>query len=200
MSGINAPQNTESSWWRLWATRHRVAAAVLAGLVATQLATIAGFWFPGIGLSKLDWNTANGFVYVPYASPLERFLVGGGFHYFDGIVFAVLFACALRPLLRWRDTVLGNLAKGLTMGTLLAVISVVFMTPRVFGPALGLNAGFLSLHLGWKYVISVFVWHWVYGAHLGVVYNPLPASAAKEAAETVQTDNGADDPVALPAL
>ncbi|MCK2244620.1 MULTISPECIES: hypothetical protein [unclassified Crossiella] len=160
--------------WRLWATRHRVAAALLAGLVATHVATIIGYWFQGVGLSRLDWNSANGFVYTPFGSAIEKFVIGGVFHYLDGIVFAVVFACALHPLLPWRNTQFGNLAKGLTLGTALAVVSVAFMTPYVYAPARGAEAGFLSLDLGWKYIVAVFVWHWIYGLHLALVYNPLP--------------------------
>ncbi|WP_394620068.1 DUF6789 family protein [Lentzea sp. JNUCC 0626] len=161
-------------WWRTWASRHRVLAALLAGLVATHVATACGYWFTGIGLTRLDWNTANGFVYTPAAGPLAKFLVGGVFHYFDGIVFAVVFACALHPLLPWRNTQLGNLAKGFVFGTLLSVLSVVFMTPFVYGPARGSDPGFLSLNLGWQYIAAVFVWHWIYGIHLAIVFNPLP--------------------------
>jgi hypothetical protein len=89
--------NESIQWWRIWATNHRVLAAVVAGVVATHVATIFGYWFPGIGLTRLDWNTANGWVYVPFGSPLAKFVTGGVFHYLDGIVFAVVFACALHP-------------------------------------------------------------------------------------------------------
>ncbi|MGW3199661.1 hypothetical protein ACWDBD_34910 [Streptomyces sp. NPDC001118] len=103
--------------------------------------------------------------------------MGGLSHYVDGMVFAVLFACALQPALRWRSTVRGNLAKGLIFGTLLACISVSFMTPFVFAPARGLHPGFLSLDFGWKYVLGVFLWHWVYGLHLGLIYSPAERRA-----------------------
>jgi len=33
--------------WRVWVTNHRVAAALLAGLVGTQIATVVGFLLPG---------------------------------------------------------------------------------------------------------------------------------------------------------
>ncbi len=187
-SRTESMDNESIRWWRLWATRHRVAAALLGGVVATHVATIFGYWFPGVGLARLDWNTANGSVYVPFASPLEKFAVGGAFHYLDGILFAVVFACALHPVLPWRNTVLGNLTKGLAFGTLLAIVSVSFMTPAVYGPARGTDPGFLSLDLGWNYILSVFVWHWAFGLHLALFYNPLPSNAANEttAVETPQ--------------
>ncbi|MFM9498551.1 hypothetical protein ACKI1Q_33720 [Streptomyces galilaeus] len=108
MSDSGTTTADDAAWWRLWATRHGVAAAVLGGVIAAHVATIFGYWFPGVGLPRLDWNTANGWVYVPFGTPLEKFAVGGLFHYLDGIIFAV----ALHPVLPWRNTVLGNLAKG----------------------------------------------------------------------------------------
>ncbi|WP_328737289.1 hypothetical protein [Streptomyces bobili] len=175
MSDSGTTTADDAAWWRLWATRHRVAAAVLGGVIAAHVATIFGYWFPGVGLPRLDWNTANGWVYVPFGTPLEKFAVGGLFHYLDGIIFAVVFAVALHPVLPWRNTVLGNLAKGLVFGTLLAITSVAFVTPRIFGPARDTDPGILSLDLGWKYLLAVFVWHWVYGLHLALIYNPLPS-------------------------
>lgn len=194
------PRNESILWWRTWATRHRVAAAVLAGVVATHVATIFGYWFPGVGLTRLDWNTANGWVYVPYASPLAKFITGGVFHYLDGILFAVVYACALHPVLPWRNSLAGNLAKGLAFGTLLAVISVAFMTPQVYGPARGADPGFLSLEAGGTYILTVFVWHWVYGLHLSLIYSPLPptegpAELSEPAAS--EADDGRDESPAL---
>ena len=29
-------------------------------------------------------------------------------------------------------------------------------------------------NLGWKTVLGIYVWHAVYGLHLGAIYNPLP--------------------------
>src|SRR6266705_1402607 len=42
--------------YRAWVGDHRVSAALLAGLVATHLATVVGYFMPGIGLPQLDWN------------------------------------------------------------------------------------------------------------------------------------------------
>jgi hypothetical protein len=63
--------------WRRWATEHRVAAAALGGIVAVQVASLLGFWLRGFGLSELDFNTANGAVYLPQATHIQQFLVGG---------------------------------------------------------------------------------------------------------------------------
>jgi len=31
----------------------------------------------------------------------------------------------------------------------------------------------VAFHAGWKYVLSVFIFHWLYGLHLGLIYSPL---------------------------
>jgi hypothetical protein len=161
--------------YRGWVSEHLVAAALLAGLVATHMATVVGYFMPGIGLPQLDWNRINGAVYTPSRSLDVKFLFGGIFHYVDGIVFSVLFAIALHPLLRWRSTPIGNALKGLLFGTVLATISCVFMIPRVYFPH-G-NVGFFSHNLGWKLILAVYLWHWVFGLHLGVVFNPRAEDA-----------------------
>jgi hypothetical protein len=156
--------------YRTWVGDHRVSAALLAGLVATHLATVVGYFMPGIGLPQLDWNRINGSIYTPKASPDVQFLSGGVFHYVDGIVFTLVFVVAVYPLLRWRSTTFGNALKGLFFGTILAAISCAFMIPRVYFPAA--HVGFFSHHLGWKLILAVYLWHWVYGLNLGMIYNP----------------------------
>src|SRR5713226_8977709 len=137
--------------YRTWVGDHRVSAALLAGLVATHIATVVGYWMPGIGLPQRDWNRINGRIYTPKASPDVQFLSGGVFHYVDGIVFTLVFVVAVYPLLRWRSTALGNALKGLFFGTILATISCAFMIPRVYFPAA--HVGFFSHNLGWKLIL-----------------------------------------------
>jgi hypothetical protein len=159
--------------WRDWVTAHRVAAAILAGFVATHIATIVGYWFPSIGLPKADFNTSNGLLYLgPTAATTGHpvvFWSGALFHYTDGIVFAIMYMLAFHPALPWRSSARGNLLKGLTMGTILAVVVCVWMAPRVYDIP---HAGFFSFGLGWKFVLAIFLWHWVWGLHIGVIYNP----------------------------
>jgi hypothetical protein len=161
-----------SDGFRSWVTRHTVAASLLAGLVATQVATVVGYWMPGVGLPQLDWNRVNGAIYTPKASSDIQLLSGGIFHYLDGIVFAVVFGTTLFPLMRWRSTTVGNLAKGLVFGTALATVSCAFMIPRVYFPSA--HPGFFSHNFGWKLILAVYVWHWVYGLNLGTIFNPSP--------------------------
>lgn len=165
--------------WRKWVARHQVASAILAGIVATHMATVIGFWMPAVGLPQLDWNSTNGAVYTPYGSALVRFVSGGFFHYVDGIVFVIIFALTIHPKLPWRNTELGNLAKGLFLGTVLTIISCAFMIPYVYFPQL--HPGFFSINLGWNVIFAVFLWHCVFGLHLGLIYNPVPADELEEA-------------------
>jgi hypothetical protein len=139
------------------------------------MATIVGYWLPSIGLPQLDWNRINGSIYTPKASPDLQFLSGGFFHYADGIVFTIIFVVAVYPLLKWSSTTFGNALKGLFFGTILGTLSCIFMIPRVYFPK-G-QVGFFSHHLGWKLLLAVYVWHWVYGLHLGMIYNPSPTEA-----------------------
>ena len=72
--------------------------AMLAGLVGVHVATVLGFWFGGwfgdFELVRLDYNTGNGAVEMPAATPTVQFLVGGLSHYLDGVFFGVIFAIA----------------------------------------------------------------------------------------------------------
>ncbi len=167
--------------WRGWATRHRVWAALLAGLVAVHIGTIVGFWLGDFGLTRMDWPTANGLVYVPDASPTAQFLIGGLSHYLDGVFFALVYAIALAPFLPFGSTAAGNAVKGLVFGTVLAVIALLIMTPLVYAPARESEAGFFSSNFGWSYIISVFIFHWVYGLHLGLIYNPDDSAPVERA-------------------
>jgi hypothetical protein len=88
-------------------------------------------------------------------------------------LFAVLFAITLHPRLRWAGTEVGNVLKGVVFGTILAVIALGVLTPLVYAPARDSVAGVFSSNFGWQYILGVFLFHWIYGAHLGLVYSPM---------------------------
>lgn len=159
--------------FRRWATDHRILAAMLGGLLGVHVASLMGFWLSGFGLTRLDYSTANGMVYLPQATHVEQFLVGSLSHYADGPFFAAIFAVAVAPFLPLPCTAAGNLAKGLIFGTVLAVLALFVTAPFVFGPTRGVYDPLIAFHSGWQYVLSVFIFHWVYGLHLGLIYNPL---------------------------
>ncbi|MFI1164492.1 hypothetical protein ACH4UM_12905 [Streptomyces sp. NPDC020801] len=157
---------------RAIATRHKVATAVIAGLVATHIATMWGYWFHALKLPVLDWNTTNGQQLLPDASHNVQFAVGALAHYSTGVCFALLFAFGPHAFLTWRNTALGNLAKALAFSVLLAILSALVMVPLVFYPQF--HPGFFSHRLGFNGVLAIFVWHVIYGLHLGAIYTPLP--------------------------
>lgn len=162
--------------WRLWVTRHPIAGALLGGFVATHIATIFGFWMGGIGLPQLNWPVVNGNVVLPKASEPVKFVVGEVFiHGLDGVVFTLIFAVVLFPLLTrlMRGNLSGpaNMAKGLIFGLALATISIGFLTPYVYAPHSG--AGLFSTGFGWKLVLGIYLFHIAFGANVGLMYNPI---------------------------
>ena len=117
-----AGANAETAW-RRWATRHRAAAAMLGGLAGVQIASLFGFWLGGIGLDRLDFDTANGAIFLPQATHVQQFLIGGLSHYMDGVFFGLIFAVAAWPLLPLPATRAGNLAKAMIFSTVLAIVA-----------------------------------------------------------------------------
>jgi hypothetical protein len=157
--------------WRAFVSRHPLASALLAGFVATHLATVTGYWYHGIFLNDLGWPGFNGLLIIPQESTLAQFWAGTVYHYATGISYTVVFALVIHPLLPWRNTVLGNAAKALLFGLVLGTISAAWWVPQLF-PAL--NAGAFSNNLGAKTVIGIYLWHVIYGLNVGAIYNPLP--------------------------
>jgi len=185
-------RNSLLTRWRAWATIHPISASLLAGLIATHISTVLGFWMGSFGLARLDWNTANGLVYVPDADPLAQWVIGGLMHYTDGILFGVLYGVAFHPRMPWANSELGNGLKGLAFGTVLALVALTVLTPLVYAPAAGNVAGVFRTNFGWEFVLGVFIFHWVYGLHLGLIYSPFDRTDArwrsrKERADTVSS-------------
>jgi hypothetical protein len=181
-------------------TRHKIAAAIVGGVVATHLATQFGYWDHAFGLKVLNWDYGNGLQLLPpatsHASYTTTLLVGAGAHYLNGLSFALLFAFVVHPLIPLRNTALGNLTKGLIWGTVLAIVSAGVMTPYVFESQFHL--GFFSHRAGFLFILSIFIWHWIFGATLGSIYNPLPdeevidsqVTLSKATLNGTATDNG----------
>jgi hypothetical protein len=167
-----AGTNAETAW-RRWATQHRVVAAMLGGLVGVHFASVLGSWFGGFHLYRLDYSTGNGAVYLPKAAPAVQFVVGGLSHYADGVFFALIFAVAVSPVLPLPATRVGNVAKAMIFGTILAALALFVTAPYAFAPLRGIHDPLIAIHLGWKYVISVLIFHWIYGLQLGLIYSPL---------------------------
>jgi hypothetical protein len=156
-------------------TRHKIGTAIIGGIVATHLGTMFGYWDHVFGMKVLNWNYGNGLqLMLPesHASYTTTYFTGAAAHYMNGLAFALLYAFVIHPLIPIRNTAIGNLAKGLIWGTVLAFTSAIFMNPYVFAP--NAHLGFFSHNGGFLFVLSIFIWHWIYGATLGQIYNPLP--------------------------
>jgi hypothetical protein len=166
-----------TSPWRTVVTQRPLAGALVAGFVATHLATVTGYWYHGLalhsgaGLPDLGWPGFNGALLIGKESTAQQFWAGTVYHLFTGMCFSLVFALLLFPLFRWNNTIGGNLAKGIVYGLVLATISALWWVPQLF-PAL--HAGFFSHNLGWRTVFGIYLWHFIYGLNLGALYSPLP--------------------------
>ena len=102
-------------------------AAIVAGLVATHVTTNFGMWYHGIGLPDLNFNILNG--YLVFGNSAKAFgrdgptrstlTFGAAVHYAQGVVFALVFAFGIHPLLPIRNTVVGNILKAVIWGLIL---------------------------------------------------------------------------------
>lgn len=157
--------------WRVWVTRHPIGGTLIAAFVATHIATVFGFWFPGIGLPQLNWPVVNGNIVDPTGSAAVKFALGEFIHGFDGLVFTFIYAIVLFPLVKVAVNPLTNMAKALGFALILGTFSIGFMIPYVYYPHAG--AGLFSTGFGWKLVLAVYLWHIVFGSNLGLMYNPM---------------------------
>ena len=175
--------------WRTYVTQHRLVVAIVGGLVATHVTTNTGMWYHGLGLPDLNFNLLNGFLVLGNAGmdpkgvsdPVVLTLFGGIVHYAMGVSFSLIYAFGIYPLLPIASSTMGNFAKAIIWGLILATLSSVWwinLFPNLAGA--GVNAGIFMSHLGadqLKWLIAVYLWHIVYGFHLGAFYQPLPEAS-----------------------
>jgi hypothetical protein len=186
--------------WRTYATKHRLTAAIVGGLVATHVTTNLGMWYHGIGLPDLNFNFLNGLLVFGNSAmapegmmdPVTLTLFGAGAHYAQGVAFALIYAFGIHPLLPIPNTVLGNFAKAIIWGLILATISAVWwinLFPNLAGP--GVNAGIFMSNFGpdqLKWVVAVYLWHIVYGFNLGAFYQPRDVPATEQPRDVSVTE------------
>jgi hypothetical protein len=175
--------------------------AVIAGFIATMVATISGLWFPGVKLPQFDFNTLNGRLAlgdIAFPPGPNTFLIGGFIHLVDGTIFAVIFGLVVSPVLGvlakplrpMTPTV--NVVKGLIWGVVLWLISSIFWMPLLIGTLLGptftdsfgLPCGvgpFLTCFgpYGVQALFANLFWHTIYGVNLGLLFNPMPSGAGR---------------------
>ncbi|MEX1133732.1 MAG: hypothetical protein WED83_02685 [Acidimicrobiia bacterium] len=164
--------------WRLVATRRPLAMALVAGILATHIATITGYWYHGIGLRDLDFPAFNGMLLfrpgvgddlvaaAGVALPL-RLILGWIAHLFTGVVFAMVYAVLIQPMLKWKS----NMAKALAWGAVLAIVSGLWWVPVLFDE---FDLGFAAWNFDtWKGIVAIFLWHAIWAVNLALFYNPL---------------------------
>jgi hypothetical protein len=178
--------------WRNYVTKHRLLVAVVAGLVATHVTTNLGMWYHGIGLPDLNFNYLNGLLVfgnsaqatTGMSDPVILTAFGGLVHYAQGVSFAIIFAFGISPLLPIANTFRGNFVKAIIWSLILGTLSAVWwinLFPNLAGP--GKDAGIFMSNMGpdaWKWLVAVYLWHFVYGLNLGALYQPNETPAAVE--------------------
>jgi len=166
--------------------RGQLVTALVAGFVATHIATVSGYWFHGVNLPDLGWPNFNGILLLGVkASPLAQFWTGAVFHFLTGMSFTLFYAFIVHPRLgRFPNTMRGNLTKAILFALVLATVSAIWWVPQLFNSVFNYNFGWFSQNLGkflgvsaWKAVVGIYVWHIIYGVNLGLIYNPHPAEA-----------------------
>lgn len=164
--------------WRSNVASHRLTYGLLAAFVATQIATVSGYWYKIIGIPVLGWPQFNGILLLGHTgsstSGAQQFWAGSIYHFLTGICLGLIFVFLVHPLLPIPNTLVGNIAKALIWATVLATFSALLWVPRNFPE---FHPGFFTNNLGWKTVIGIYIWHLVYGLHLGAFYSPLPDDA-----------------------
>src|SRR6059036_3971348 len=109
----------ERTPWRVFVTERPLAGALVAGFVATHIATVTGYWYSGLnftagkGLPNLGWPAFNGLLLLPDQSVVAQFWAGTVFHLFTGMAYSMIFAFLLFPLFKWPNTAGANIRKAL---------------------------------------------------------------------------------------
>lgn len=160
--------------WRRLANERPVAMVLLAGVLATHIATVFGFWFHGLGLTNLDFPRFNAYLLyrvsegaIETATSTVQLVLGWTVHMFTGVMWAVIYAVVVVPMLKWRN----NHMKALVWGLILATISALWWVPVLFPE---FQLGFFAWNFdGFVGVLSIYIWHLIYAANLSLIYNPL---------------------------
>jgi hypothetical protein len=183
--------------YRVWVYRHPVAGGAFAAFVATQIATIWGYYGPGVGLPSLPFPNYNGLLFAPASvqfaadgtsnfGNVGSFFVGQSVHFTNGIVFGLWFALVVYNKI---PTPFGpkmrSIQKGLLFAVVQTIISCGFLFPYVYARKLGF--GIFSFgdnllgtnHDHWKLPFAILLWHLIWGAILGYLYDPKNPDEAR---------------------
>lgn len=183
-------------------SNNQLAAGLIAGFIATHVATITGFWYEIFNFPAMDWSRWNGTYLVGFSNPgnvgfetglandFETFITGYTLHTFTGLALSLAFVFLIHPKLPSLvgNVQLDNIVKACIWGLVLAVISFTIIVPLL--DVYNNDPGWFSLdlklpdtndilegkegalHPGWKTPVAVIIWHLVYGIQLGSFYSP----------------------------
>lgn len=185
--------------WRAYVAAHKLRVAIIAGFVATHVATNLGMWFHGLGLPDLNFNYLNGLLVFGAATnpeltqdPVMTTFFGMLVHYAQGTIFGLVFAFGIFPLLPISNSLVGNVVKGVIWGAVLATLSAIWWVPALFpnlgGP--GVSAGLFLTNFGFEWLVALYLWHFIWGVNLGLFFNPAPAPAMAGREATMAESGG----------
>ena len=169
-----------SDRWRAWVARNPFGAAAVAGLIATQMATLVGYYFNGIGLPQTPWPLYNGALVAPATEfgSVASYFAGQSIHMVDAVVFTILFAVLIHGRMRFLpNTPGGDIWKGIIYGEGAVGLSMGFLVPYVYAPKSGYGLFSFGTPDEWKLPLSIALWHLTYGFLVGVLYSPARARA-----------------------
>jgi len=175
--------------WRDFVNRSPIASLLLVGVIATQLGTYFGYVFPAVGLPVLPWPLYNGILGTTiadgfngavategaFAVTSDSFFVGHSLHFINGIVFAVLWGVMFRQdVAKYFSS---NVVRGLVYGVVMTIVSAGLLVPYAYVPEQGYGFFLFDGPDGWKLPFGILVWHLIYGAFLGLLWNPSDGEA-----------------------
>lgn len=179
--------------YRVWVYNHPVAGAAFAAFVATQIATIWGYYGIGIGLPSLPFPNYNGQLFAPASVAADgsnfgnvgSFFVGQSIHFVNGIVFGLWFALVVYNKIPTFLPKMKSVQKGLLFAIVQTIISCGFLFPYVYARKVGF--GIFSFgdnlygtnHDHWKLPFAILLWHLIWGAILGYLYDPKNPDEAR---------------------
>lgn len=138
-----------------------VRSAVGSGVLATFVATVAGYWFPAVALPQLDLILLNGGVVVPEQASIAFLWTVGAIQLFGGgIVMALLYGFYVQMHLPGPGWL-----RGMIWGGVLGVVVGLTVVPLLYeGGVFGSGGGGLA-------AVALAVWHLIWGCVLGISYH-----------------------------
>jgi len=172
----NSLAPSASQRWHKWVEEHPVGGLALIGVIATQLGTYFGYCFNAIGLPQLPWPAYNGALIAgaagdkgaSWGNPIAQYFTGQSMHFVNGIVFCILFGVIAHKAI----PVANHVVKGLIYGVIMTIISIGFLVPYAYAPKQGYGLFSFDTPNGWKLPAGVLLWHLIYGAVIGLLYQP----------------------------